>query len=47
MKRSYVSVDEMVFRDARDKGDATSKRMYKQVQRKSPTNSHRALLRAV
>ena len=31
MKRSYASVDEMVFRDARDKGDATSKMMYKQL----------------
>jgi hypothetical protein len=31
MKRSYASVDEMIFRDARDKGDAVSKKMYKQL----------------
>ena len=31
MKRSYTSVDEMIFRDARDKGDAVSKKMYKQL----------------
>ena len=31
MKRSYASTDEMIFRDARDAGDPTSKKMYKQL----------------
>jgi hypothetical protein len=31
MKRSYGAVDEMIFRDAHDKGDPTCKKMYKQL----------------